>query len=378
VLGSGRRRGKLIVDADVLLGLLVSPIGAGHLTDTPFALQRPAVKIRTSGMLASTLQGPAPRSPAMPDTAPSLSGDIVITPPPFGFSGAAPSEPPPALLAHDAASPIAPSGGVWAVVIGINVYAGGYDLKSSVNDANDMTTALEDEGVSPDHILEVTDGQATASVILATADWLVAHAAPDATAVFFYAGHVQKLSSDREAIVASDGNLVTDGDLASRFSRLQAQRAWFVMATCYGGGFDELLGPGRVLTAAADANHLAYENESFRRSYLGEFMIRKAIIEEQAPSSVQAAFSYAWNQIHGSYPGREPFEYDDLGAPLALSQGKAPPPPPRSTSPPADQPQPQPAPSSPPPAPPPTTTTTTTPDENGCGSLTFGLVECSH
>jgi len=53
------------------------------------------------------------------------------------------------------------------------------------------------------------------------------------------------------------------------------------MAACYGGGFTELMAPGRILTAAADANSLAYENESFGRSYLDEYLIHQALLESR-------------------------------------------------------------------------------------------------
>src|SRR3954454_12839538 len=157
-------------------------------------------------------------------------------------------------------------------------------------DADDTVAALGSLGVPGDHIVSLRDGGAPAATIGRAADWLVAHSGPDAVAVFFYAGHVRKLSPQTEGIIGADGGVLTDADLARHLSGLRARRTWLVMASCFGGGFTEALGPGRVLTAAADANHLAYETSDLGRSYLGEFMIRQALVQGKANASVQAAF----------------------------------------------------------------------------------------
>ena len=314
---------------------------------------------------------------------PAPNGDRPLTPPPLSISAPA---------AHDAASAgaagaqfggVTPSAGTWAVVIGIDTYPGGgaYNLESAVNDANDMVTALEQMGVPANHVLLVRDGQATAGAITASADWLVAHADSESNAVFFYAGHTEKLSPSTEALIGSDGGQVTNADLAGHFSRLAAARSWFVFAACFGGGFDNLLGPGRIVTAAADANHLAYENETFHRSYLVEYMVRQAMIEGRAPGSVQNAFAYAVASIHRDYPGREPVEADDLGAPFdlrspdAVQNPPSPPPEPSSSVPPGppSPPNPPSAPNTPPPTSPPSTAP---PPGDACGSLTLGVVRC--
>src|SRR5581483_3810426 len=277
-----------------------------------------------------------------------------------------------------------PSGGTWAVMIGINDYPGtSHDLRAAVADAADMNVALAQFGVPADHRLLLQDGQATADVVRQSADWLVAHAGPDAVAVFFYAGHVRKLARTTEAIVGADGNLVTDADLASRLARLQARRAWIVMASCFGGGFTEALAPGRILTAAAGADDLAYENASFDRSYLVEYMIRQAMIEGRASGTVEDAFNYARAAIAREHPGREPVEIDDGAAPLDLRPPGAKP---ASTAPARSAPASgstgsgQAPPPSPPPSPPtsgprPPASTTTTTQANPCGNVTHGIVK---
>jgi hypothetical protein len=313
------------------------------------------------------------------DLATAPVGDTAIEPPPDSFDGPAEPAAPPADLAGSGR--VVASGGTWAVMIGINNYPGSrHDLRSAVADANDVNEALARMGVPGDHRLLVRDGQASGSVVGRAADWLVAHAGPDAVAVFFYAGHVRKLSSGTEAIVAADGGVVTDAQLASRLRPLQARRAWIGLASCYGGGFTELLGPGRVLSAAAGANSLAYENASFGRSYMVQFMVREAMIDNRAPGSVQDSFNYARAEISRQYPGREPVEIDQAGAPLSLrpvGAGPAPAPKPKPASGAAASSQPsQPAPQQPPPqSPPPGGGSGGA--ANNCKVLTLGVVRCS-
>jgi hypothetical protein len=259
---------------------------------------------------------------------------------------------------------------VWAVVIGVNDYPGSRaDLRSAVADAADVDEALARFGVPAHQRLVLRDRQATAGVIRAAADWLVARAGPTATAVFFYAGHVRKLGRDREAVVGADGGVVSDADLAARLAGLRAREMWIGMAACYGGGFTELLRPGRVLTAAAGANELAYENEQFGRSYLVEYMVRRAMIERMAPESVQAAFAWARDAISREYPGRVPTIADASDGDVSLRQPGSGPsaPAPAGESPPPRSPATT-APPAPPPAP--------RDESDGCATLTMGLVRC--
>jgi hypothetical protein len=244
--------------------------------------------------------------------APALAAGKAIAPPPEVFTGAAPVAvaPPPRLQTAPAATAGAVEAGTWAVVIGINDYPGtDHDLNYADNDANDAAQALAQQGVTSERVLNLRDGQVSAGVIKSAVNWLNSHAGPDAVAVFFYAGHVKKQGSS-EAIVTSDGSSVADYELASWLRPLAARRAWITIAACYGGGFTEVLAPGRVLTAAAGANDVAYESSAFGRSYLGEYMIRRAMVERAADDTVQSAFAWAHDRLSSEYPEREPVQFD--------------------------------------------------------------------
>ncbi|MGH9179091.1 MAG: caspase family protein, partial [Acidimicrobiales bacterium] len=241
----------------------------------------------------------------------------------------APPPPPPPELRLPALAPGTPqSSGTWAVIIGINDYPGTRsDLRSAVNDANDVDQALAAMGVPDQNRLVMRDGQATGAGIRQAVEWLVSRAGPDATAVFFYGGHVRKLGVTTEALVAADGSLVADRDLGEWLSHLTARRSWVAIAGCYGAGFTELLAPGRVLTGASAADALAYESSEFNRSFMVQYMVREAMIENRASSSVQAAYAYALTELAREHPGRQPVQIDMLLAPLDLRPLLAPSPP---------------------------------------------------
>lgn len=280
----------------------------------------------------------APRTPPLAATPPpttpaptAQAGDTAIAPPPEQFEGApAPRRPAPARLTAAAT----PGPGTWAVVIGVNDYPGtAHDLRSAVADADDVDAALASMGVSADHRMVLRDGQVTKQVLRSAAEWLTNVAGPDAVAVFVFAGHVRK-SGNTESMVAADGGTVTDAELAGIFRRLQARRAWVVIAACYGGGFTEVLRPGVILTGAAPADSEAFENTTFDNSYLVEFMVNRAMREHRADSSVQSAFEYARQALSLEYPKRVPVQFDQAGGPLDLRPpGAARPPAPVSAPP---------------------------------------------
>ena len=242
--------------------------------------------------------------------------DAPIAPPPEKFTGPAPVRvaPPVALQA----APVRQlQGGTWAVIVGINDYPGdANDLDYAVNDASDAVEALRSKGAD-EHLMFLRDGQVTPGVLQSAISWLTDHAGPDAVAVFYYAGHVKK-ERGSEAIVTADGGSVTDSQLASWLRPLAARNMWITIAACYGGGFTELLAPGRVLTAAAGPDDVAYESSAFGRSYLGEYMIRRAMLQGAAGDTVQSAFSWAHAKISQEYPGREPVQYDNSDGALSL------------------------------------------------------------
>jgi hypothetical protein len=204
---------------------------------------------------------------------------------------------------------------VWAVVVGIDDYPGRrYDLRAAGADARDLAATLLRYGVPPDHIRPVYDRAASIDGILAAADWLVDHAGPQDTAIFLYAGHIRDLGGGTQAMVTADAGWITDWFLAEQFAGLRSRDAWFVIAGCYGGGFDELLGPGRILTAAAGPGELAYENDTFGRSYLAEYVFHRALLDGNVSEpTVQASVRWAMDRLAEEHPDRQLWNVDQSG-----------------------------------------------------------------
>jgi len=287
-------------------------------------------------------------APAGTTSLPAEDSTDVAVEAPEVFTGAPPAPaPPPTQLA---ATSSAGGSGVWAVIIGIDDYPGTrHDLRAAGNDATDMDAALARYGVPAQQRLRLGGGAATATNVRRSLRWLTERAGPEATAVFFYAGHVRK-TQGHEVLVGADGATVPDTEVADLLRPLRARATWIVIAACYGGGFTELLGPNRILMAAAPANQLAYESPQLGRSYLVEYLVRRAMLMGQADRSVEHAYAWAVAALRREHPSRLPVAYDDLPGDLVLGPPLGPPPaPPR---PPAQ------------PAPPPPTTTTTAPPRN--------------
>jgi hypothetical protein len=134
---------------------------------------------------------------------------------------------------------------------------------------------------------------------------------------------------------------VTDVQTAELLRGLAARRTWIALAACYAGGFTEVLGPGRILTGAADARSLAYENATYGRSYLVEYMVRRAMLHGQAAESIEQSFMWAYDALRRDHPNRLPVQHDDADGILQLGppppRRDAAPPPPPSQPPPSEQ-----------------------------------------
>jgi hypothetical protein len=271
-----------------------------------------------------------------------LPGDVgpVERPAPLSLGAITPSSvtevamTPPGELVGEVAAPTAPaptfevtarqaaSGEVFALIIGIDDYPGtSADLGAAVADADAIDAALHGFGVPAGNRVVLRDGQARRADVEAAVRGLAAQGGPDATLVLAYAGHVRKVDRDTEELVLADGGSITDAELASLLAPARAQHMWFLLATCFAGGFTELMAPGRVLTGAADADSLAYESPELRASFLVHYLIHEAWLAGSAGPSVQAAFAYADARLARDHPERRPVQLDQHGGALVLGSG---------------------------------------------------------
>ncbi|MGI8983020.1 MAG: caspase family protein [Acidimicrobiales bacterium] len=311
---------------------------------------------------------PQPAPPNAAETA--APGAEVAIVPPGELVGelAEPSLPPPEFVPSRSGGG---AGEVFALVIGIDDYPGSKsDLRSAVADADTIDAALHNFGVPAGNRVVLRDGQARLGNVTTAIRSLVAQGGRGSTLVFAYAGHVRKLDQDTEQLVLADGATMTDVELAGLLAPALDKRMWLLLATCYAGGFTEAMAPGRILTGAADANHLAYESSALNASYLVHHMVRQAWLEGASGPSVQDAYAHAFRSLRQN-PRRRPYQLDWAGGPLLLGPGGAGAPAPAQ---PLNPPPAAPAPESPPPGNPPPSS----PPPDGGRTCPLVVVYCRH
>lgn len=137
----------------------------------------------------------------------------------------------------------------WAIVIGINDYAKWPKLQYAVNDAQSIRQTLTGRyGFAPDHVISLSNGEATRNNILAAFHDRLGHdnlQKNDRVFVFF-AGHgaTRKLSSGRDVgyiipVDADPAETATDAipmtEIQNIAESLNAKHVFFVMDACYSG-----------------------------------------------------------------------------------------------------------------------------------------------
>ncbi len=288
--------------AGLALGLAIVPGALQLLPQRPSSVERPGVVV-----LGSVTPPPGP------------ADEVAITPP--GELVGALAQPVGPVPRFDPTQVEQVEGQVYALVIGIDDYPGSRaDLGAAVADADTVDTALDGFGVPPGNRVVLRDGQARRADVVAAIQSLVQQGGPGSTLVLSYAGHVRKLGPGTEALVLADGGMISDAELAALLAPATTQRMWLLLATCYAGGFTELLAPGRVLTGAADANNLAYESRQLNASYLIHYLVREGWLQGAAGPSVQDAYSYADASL-ADQPRRRPVQLGETGSPIVLGSG---------------------------------------------------------
>jgi hypothetical protein len=214
-----------------------------------------------------------------------------------------------------------------ALIIGINHAAGHSPLEGAVTDAVNMQEALVRYGFPEGHIVLLTEGEATESRILRELDSLAARSPADGRAVFAFAGHTGLVGGVPNLVTADGGHISADV-LAAKLARVRAPM-WVALPTCYAGAYARpgIIGPNRVATFSSAANAETYELGP-AGSWLILYMVEYAMLDGEAPQSVEASFDWAKAAIDKVNPDREPFMVDGtpgdfvLGSPTTFSSDK--------------------------------------------------------
>jgi hypothetical protein len=210
------------------------------------------------------------------------------------------------------------------VVVGIDRYRHAPDLTAAVADARLLGHALERLGF--DEVRLLLDRRATRGAILRSIRHLGRSSGTGEPAVLFFAGHVRRVGGDPdddgeeldEALVAGDGRLVYDGEVA-RALHAASGPLWLAWAGCYAGGFSDAAGPGRVSTYASPEHRLAFESPDLGQSFMVEFMVARALMD-QGILEVEEMFRYASNHMVGRYRRFRPLQDDRVPGPFVLGE----------------------------------------------------------
>jgi hypothetical protein len=177
-----------------------------------------------------------------------------------------------------------------------------------------------------DEVRVVLDEAATRPAIVRSLRWLAASSSRTEPAVLFFAGHVRRVAGDDhdgevldEAMLAADGDLVLDGEVAEALRPARGP-LWLAFAACYAAGFSDAAGPGRISTYASAEHRLAYESPDLEGSFMVEFMVRRALFGAGLVG-VEEMHRYASNQMEGRYRRFRPLQDDRTRGPFVLGRG---------------------------------------------------------
>lgn len=159
----------------------------------------------------------------------------------------------------------------WAVVIGIQDYAGStHSTQGGLGDAQAVRRALLTSGWLPDHILMVTDSDATAAGIRNAFSWLAARSGPRTFSLLHFSGHVCIASrgscgSGHTWLWSYDNRFLPEYEVKQLWGRVRGY-GWLDVAGCEAGAFDTHSST-RMFSGSSRASETSYENASWKESY---------------------------------------------------------------------------------------------------------------
>ena len=181
--------------------------------------------------------------------------------------------------------PNIPATNYWALLIGINDYYGGTrDNIGSYQDARDLRTHLFHIGWRYDHVVLMSNHNATASMILQGMAWLASKTNGSSVVVFNYSGHEDPMhygGTRHIMLQAADNRFIADTVVARDLGYVAAAKMWINLAVCRAGGFNDpgLVKSGRVVTFSSPEDELSYEDPDVHHSVMGWFIIMEAMVQ---------------------------------------------------------------------------------------------------
>jgi hypothetical protein len=236
-----------------------------------------------------------------------------------------------------------PASNAWAVLVGVNQYAGRtVDNIGSSQDAQVLADLLIAKGWRADHIVVLRDGNATHDRIVRALEWLARSTNEQSKVVFSFSGHVRQNKRGPanpdgdgeqldEGLWASDNRYVWDADLSRMLAAVRARQLWATIQGCEAAGFNDpgMEGPGRLVTYSSREDQKSYEDPEVSQSVMGNYFFREGLRDGYGDGngdgriSVQEAFNWATPRAHTRTAGRQSaIAVDGLGgAPFYLEPG---------------------------------------------------------
>ena len=319
--------------------------------DRPRSRRRVATLLRTVVILALAAAlvgvGPAPPPVDVVEFTPGPTEDLYL-PGPERFAAArdtggtetAPPPPPPLSPSqqafadkypeHAAASQVdgQPSTFHWAVIIGVDDYQGrvGSTL-GSVADATVLRDELFRRGWRGDHVLTLTDGDATRDWIVRALEWLASKTDERSTVIFTKSGHMRH-NSGNSALWPADNNYIWNADFGRMIGAVAADRMWISIQGCHAEGMRApgVEGPNRVVTYSSRTAEKSYEDPEVGHSVQGNYLFREGLRDGWGNNgardgvTVQGAFAWAAPRANTRTAGLQtPVIADGLGRPFTLN-----------------------------------------------------------
>lgn len=159
----------------------------------------------------------------------------------------------------------------WAVVIGIQDYAGStHSTEGGVGDATVVRRGLLRAGWLSDHVLVLTNQQATASGIRSAFAWLAARSGPNTFSLLHYSGHVCIASrgpcrSGHTYLWSQDNRFIAESEVKQLWGRVRGY-GWLDIAGCEAGAF-ATHSATKMFSASSRADETSYESPRWHESY---------------------------------------------------------------------------------------------------------------
>ena len=215
----------------------------------------------------------------------------------------------------------------WAVIIGIADYEGkSNDLWHPDEDAKEMYNILINRyGFAKDHVIFLTNREATARAILNAIDWLLKWENETSLVVVFYSGHgynaseqetssigypVDEIDGVDECIVSYDLYAIPDDLLSAELSELDSKNVFLWFGSCFSGGMDDIYRVLNaemktvILTTACQEYQLSYDVLQLRNTLFGYYYIDEGMKKGMADG-------YGNNGVIDGIVTEEAFYYAD-------------------------------------------------------------------